>query len=125
MEAVRETQKKYCSRAMITAIIAAFVFILAGQKGIGKGLVLGTLFSVFNFILMAAALPMRIGKSRGSTYMLSFGSVFFRYILLAVPLVMAIKMDGFNLVAAILGVFMVQLVVVADHFYRLVKPSEG
>jgi hypothetical protein len=110
---------------MITAIVAAFVFILAGQKGIGKGLVLGTLFSVFNFILMAATLPMRIGKSKGPTYMLSLGSVFFRYILLAVPLVAAIKMDGFNLVAAILGVFMVQLVVVADHFYRLVKPSEG
>jgi len=77
MEAVRETQKKYCSRAMITAIVAACVFILAGQKGIGKGLVLGTLFSVFNFILMAATLPMRIGKSKGLTYMLSLGSVFF------------------------------------------------
>ena len=41
MEPVRETQKKYCSRAMAAAILSAFVLILAGQKGLGKGLVLG------------------------------------------------------------------------------------
>jgi len=125
MEAIRETQKKYCSRAMVTAIIAAFVFILAGQKGIGKGLVLGTLFSVFNFILMGETLPMRIGRPKGRALMLVFGSMFLRYLLLAVPIVVAIKVDGFNLVAAILGIFMVQLILVADHFYRFVKPSEG
>lgn len=125
MEAVRETQKKYCSRAMIAAIAVAFVLILAGQKGIGKGLVLGTLFSVFNFILMGETLPMRIGKPKRATFMLSFGSVFLRYMLLAVPVVVAIKIDGINLFAAILGIFMVQLVVVADHFYRFVKPSEN
>jgi len=124
MEAVRETQKKYCSRAMIAAILTAVVLLLTGHKGIGKGLVLGTLFSVFNFILMGETLPMRIGKPKGATYMLSLGSVFLRYILLAVPLVVAIKIDGINLFAAIVGIFMVQLVVVADHFYRSVRPSE-
>ena len=123
MEAIRETQKKYCSRAMVTAIVAAFVFILAGQKSIGKGLVLGTLFSVFSFILMGETLPMRIGKPKGTTFMLVFGSMLLRYLLLAVPIVVAIKVDGFNLVAAILGVFMVQLVLVADQLYRFVKPS--
>jgi hypothetical protein len=125
MEAVRDTQKKYCSRAMVTAIAAAFVFILAGQKGIGKGLILGTLFSIFNFILIGQTLPMRIGKPKRATFMLSFGSVFLRYVLLAVPIIVAIKMDGINLFGAIVGIFMVQLVLVADHFYRSVKPSEG
>jgi hypothetical protein len=125
MEAIRETQKKYCSRAMITAILVAIVFILAGQKGVGKGLVLGTLFSVFNFILMGETLPMRIGKSKGATFMLSFGSVAIRYVLMAVPLVMAIKMDGFNLFASIAGIFMVQLIILAEHFYRFVRPSQG
>jgi len=124
MEAVRETQKKYCSRAMITAILVAIALILAGQKGIGKGLVLGTLFSVFNFILMGETLPMRIGKPKGATYMLSFGSVLIRYVLMAVPLVMAIKMDGINIFSTIAGIFMVQVIILADHFYRFVKPSE-
>jgi ATP synthase I subunit len=125
MEAVREIQKKYCSRAMITAILVAIALILAGQKGIGKGLVLGTLFSVFNFILMGETLPMRIGKPKGVTYMVTFGSIVIRYVLMAVPLVMAIKMDGINIFAAILGIFMVQLIILADHFYRFVKPSQG
>ena len=66
---------------------------------------------------------MRIGKPKGTTFMLVFGSMLLRYLLLAVPIVVAIKVDGFNLVAAILGVFMVQLVLVADHLYRFVKPS--
>ena len=124
MEAVKETQKKYCTRAMVTAIVVAIVLILVGQKGIGKGLVLGTLFSVFNFILMGETLPMRIGRPAGATYMLSLGSVFLRYVLLAVPIVVAIKMEGINLFSAIVGIFMVQLVVVADHFYQFFKPSE-
>ena len=109
---------------MITAILVAIALILAGQKGIGKGLVLGTLFSVFNFILMGETLPMRIGKPKGATYMLTFGSVLIRYVLMAVPLVMAIKMDGINIFSAIAGIFMVQLIILVDHFYRFVKPSE-
>jgi len=109
---------------MITAILVAIALILAGQKGIGKGLVLGTLFSVFNFILMGETLPMRIGKPKGATYMLSFGSVLIRYVLMAVPLVMAIKMDGINIFSAIAGIFMVQLIILVDHFYRFVKPPE-
>ena len=122
MEPVRETQKKYCSRAMAAAILSAFILILAGQKGLGKGLVLGTLFSVFNFILIGEFLPMQFGKSRGSTFLLSFVSVGLRYVLLAVPLILAIKLDGINLFTAIFGIFMVQLVIFADHFYRFIKP---
>lgn len=110
---------------MITAILAAIALILAGRKGIGKGLVLGTLFSVLNFILMGEILPMRIGKPKGATYMFSLATVIIRYVLLAVPLVVAIEMDGFNLFASIAGIFMVQLIILADYLYRYVKPSHG
>ena len=118
MESVRETQKKYGSRAMAAAIIIGFLFILAGRKGIGKGLVLGTLFSVLNFVLMGEMLPLRIGKSASKTYILSFCSICLRYILLAVPLVLAIKFEQINLYATIFGIFMIQLAIVADHFFR-------
>ena len=47
MDPVRQTQKKYCSRAMTLAILISLGFILAGYKPIGKGLVLGTFFSIF------------------------------------------------------------------------------
>ena len=115
MGSVKETQKKYCSLAMSAAILIGLVMILAGQKPVGKGLILGTLFSVVNFILMGETLPVKIGKSRPKTFFFSLGSILFRYFLMAIPLFLAIKMDQFNLVASICGLFMVQLMILADH----------
>ena len=85
----------------------------------GKGLVLGTIFSVINFVLIGQTLPLRIGKSKRKAFSLSLGSIFCRYILLAVPIVVAVKFEDFNLVAAILGLFMIQFVILADHILKL------
>jgi len=112
---VKETQKKYCSLAMSAAILIGLVMILAGQKPAGKGLILGTLFSVVNFILMGETLPVKLGKSKPKTFFFSLGSILVRYLLMAIPLFLAIKMDQFNLVASICGLFMVQLMILADH----------
>jgi hypothetical protein len=118
METIRETQKKYCSRAMAISVVLAFLLILAGHKGLGKGLVLGTIFSVFNFILMGESLPSSIGTSRSRTYVRSFLSVSMRYAVLAIPLVLAVKIERIHLLTTVLGIFMVQLVIVVDHFYQ-------
>jgi hypothetical protein len=115
MESVKETQKKYCSLAVTAAILIGLVMILAGQKPVGKGLILGTLFSVINFILMGETLPVKVGKSRQKVFFFSLGSILFRYLLMAIPIFLAIKTDQFNLVAAICGLFMVQLMILADH----------
>jgi hypothetical protein len=116
METVREAQKKYCSRAMIAAVLIGLVFILAGQKAVGKGLVLGTLFSIINFVLIGKALLLRTGQSRAKTFGLSLGSVAFRFALMAIPLIAAIKFQQFNLISTIFGIFMVQMVILVDHF---------
>jgi len=123
METVRETQKKYCSRAMVAAIVLGLLLIIAGQKELGKGLVLGTIFSVLNFIVMAEALPLRIGKSKGKTYIWSLVSVCFRYVLLAIPLVVAIKMEQIHLLSTVLGIFMIQLVILADNFFHFTSST--
>ena len=115
MESLRQTQKKYGSRTMMVAIIGGLVFILAGLQPIGKGLVLGSIFSVINFVLMGETLPMRLGKSKGKTLSVALGSIFFRYVVLAIPLVVAIKFEQFNIFATILGVFMIQLIILSDH----------
>jgi len=120
MESVKQTQKKYGSRAIWVAIIIGFCFFLAGHKPVGKGLVLGTIFSVINFVLIGQALPLRIGYSKGKTFFLSLGSIFCRYVLLAVPVIVAVKYEGFDLVAAILGLFMIQFVILADHIFKLI-----
>lgn len=115
MESIRETQKKYSTRAITAAIFIGFLFIIAGQKPVGKGLILGTIFSIINFIIMGETLPLRIGKSKNKTFLLSLVSIFLRYILLAVPLIVAVKFDQYNLISVIVGIFMIQLFILADH----------
>jgi len=123
MEQIRQTQKKYCSAAIAVAIFAGLLFILAGQKPIGKALILGTVFSIVNFILIGETLPLRIGKSNGKTFFISLGSIYFRYIILAIPLIMAIKLEQFNLFAVIFGIFLIQIVIMADHFYNYISSA--
>ena len=122
MESVKATQKKYASRAIWIAIIVGLCFFLGGQKPVGKGMILGTIFSVANFILIGKALPLRIGRSKRKTFFLSLGSIFFRYALMALPIIVAVKLEQFNLVAAIVGLFMIQFVILADHLVKLISP---
>ena len=123
MESIRETQKKYCTGAIIVAIFIGLFFILAGQKPVGKGLILGTIFSIINFIIMGETLPLRIGKSNNKTFFFSLGSIFFRYILLAVPMIIAVKFEQYNFISVIFGIFMIQLFILADHFVILITAS--
>jgi hypothetical protein len=115
MESIRRTQKKYGSRALAIAVIIGFGTVLIGQNSLGKGLVLGTLFSVVNFILMGETLPLKLGRSSKTTFFISLFSMLLRYLLLAVPLIIAVKYEQFHILSAIIGVFMVQVVIVADH----------
>jgi hypothetical protein len=119
MDAIRETQKKYCSRAMLAAIFVGLVFILTDQSAVGKGLILGTFFSIINFILLGEAIPLKAGKSRGKSFFFSLGSIMFRFALMAIPLIIAIKSIKFNLFAAIGGIFMVQIIILADHIVQI------
>ena len=118
MEAIRETQKKYCSRAMLAAIFVGLVFILTGQSAVGKGLILGTFFSIINFILMGEALPLKVGMSRGKSFFFAIGSIFFRFAIMGIPLIIAIKSVKFNLFAVIGGIFMIQIIILADHIVQ-------
>jgi len=114
MEAVRETQKKFGSRAMITAIALGFVLILVGFKPVGKGLVLGTIFSILNFVLIGELLPMQVDRSKRKTFLFSLSSILIRYVLLAIPLVVAFYYEQFNIGGVIAGLFMIQLVILTD-----------
>lgn len=100
---------------MITAIIAAFVLIMAGQSAVGKGLILGTLFSVLNFIIMGEVLPLKFGKTRGKASFIAFGSIISRYVFLAVPIILGIRFAQFNLCSVIVGIFMVQIMIMSEH----------
>ena len=121
MEPVKQAQKKYGSHAMVVAIVAGFIFILAGHRPIGKGLVLGTIFSVINFILIGQSLPSRLSQSKRKAFALSLGWIVFRFALLALPLIVAVKYKQFNLPATIGGIFMIQLVILTDTLVNAIK----
>jgi hypothetical protein len=124
MEPVKQAQKKYGSHAMVVAIVAGFIFILAGHKPVGKGLVLGTIFSVINFILIGHSLSSRLSQSKRKAVVLSLGSIIFRFAFLALPLILAVKYKQFNLPATIGGIFMIQLVILADYLVNAIKTRQ-
>jgi len=122
--AVKATQKKYCSRAIVAAIIFGLPFIFGGYAPIGKGLILGTIFSILNFILIAETLPKKVGAdTKRKQFTVSLSSIGIRYMLLAIPLVSAVKLEQFELVTTIIGIFMVQLAILADHSLKLIASA--
>jgi hypothetical protein len=120
MESAKQVQKKYSSLVLTLSIGVALLFILMGHKPVGKGLILGAIFSVLNFILMGKSIALSFGRSKAKTVSLSMGSIFIRYLLLAIPLIAAVKFEQFNLIATILGIFMIQLVILAEHALTLI-----
>ena len=124
MNAANQIQKKFGSRAMIVAIVIAFILILADLKPAGKGLVLGTIFSVINFVLIGQSLHLRLFQPKRATFLISLGSIFFRFAILAVPLVLAVNFEQFDLPATILGIFMIQLIILADQLLSFINSRE-
>lgn len=108
----------------MTSIMAGSLLIAANYSPIGKGLILGTLFSILNFILMGETLSRRMDSSVRKTFAHALGSILFRYTLLAIPFVAAVKSDMFNLFAVLAGVFMVQIMILLDHFTHLFRTVE-
>jgi hypothetical protein len=125
METIKDIQKRYGSAVMGLVLPVALVLILAGLPSAGKGLVLGSLFSVLNFVLMGQTLPLRLGRTRNAAFGISLGSLGFRYALLAIPLIVAIRYDVFHPAATVVGMFMVQIVILADHVAAAFRRPDG
>lgn len=103
---------------MTAAVIMGFLLILAGYRPMGKGLVLGAFFSILNFILMSHLLPYNMGKSGKAAYASSLFSVLGRYVVLSVPIILAIRMDSFDIATTVVGLFMVQIIILLDRFRK-------
>jgi hypothetical protein len=112
---IRRIRQRYCTSALILATLCGAGLMLFGYPALGKGLILGALFSILNFILIAAVLPMRLGQGRGKSIFFSMGSIYLRYAVMAVPLVLALKQEAFAVSTAAIGLFMVQLAILGDQ----------
>lgn len=118
-------QKRVCRWAMFFSILVAVVLLFLGQKAIAKGLVLGTVFSVINFVLLGRSLPKIIGRSQKGSAFVGMVSIMSRYVLLAVPLIIAVKSASFDFIATVVGIFSVQIAVLVDHFLKKSKVEGG
>ncbi len=112
------TQKRYGTTSMMAAIFIGIFFILLGHKTQAKGLILGSIFSVLNFVLMGEILPLIVGPSRKKSSFISLGSIVFRHGLLAVPLILSLKMEWLDFTATVFGLFMVQIMIMGDHLLK-------
>ena len=105
---------------MFSGFILGGVLFLFDEKAIAKGLLLGTCFSVINFLLLGRSILLTLGRARPKASAIALTSIFFRYIILAIPMVVAIKSDSFNLIAVIVGIFAVQIVTM--FYYTVARP---
>lgn len=125
METVKQLQKKYGTTAMFIAIALALALLAAGQKEMAKGLVLGTLFSVINFVLMGESLQLRFGRTRRSGTLVSLSLILLRFGLMAIPLIVAINYDQYHVVTTIAGLFTVQAVLLTDAARQLLRSRQA
>jgi hypothetical protein len=127
-EEVRKTQKLYCNKAMFYAISAAFILIIIGHKDIAKGIILGALFSVLNFVIMGIFLNRQIANAQNRVRVssMAFLSIFLRYAILAIPLVISQLTESIHFLGSAIGIFMVQISIlfnnlVIDRFSKIRK----
>jgi len=115
-----QVQRRISFLAFSFSLAFALIFMFVGRMDVAKGLLLGTCFSIMNFFLMGKSLPMILMKSRAGASLVGLGSIFSRYLILAVPLIVAIKSPSFSFIAVVVGIFSVQIVTLCD--YVLIKP---
>ncbi|MFH1981150.1 MAG: hypothetical protein ABIL58_04860 [Pseudomonadota bacterium] len=116
----RQLQIRYSTGALSLAAVLGVGCLLAGWPAAGKGIVLGTVFSAANFILMGEGVALKFATGGGSS-LIAFLMMIGRYILLALPIIVAIKQPAFDLPATVAGVFMVQACIIIDAFRKTLK----
>ena len=122
---LRQPLIRYGTLALTLAVVPGAILVFAGFIPLGKGLILGALFSVVNFTMMAFALPLRIGRKRGPATLISLASITVRYALLAAPLVIAVTDSRIAVSSTSAGLFMVQLAILIDRARAGQRNLEG
>lgn len=112
---VGQLQRRICSITLKLALVLAVFFLIIQENSIAKGLVLGTLCSIINFLLLGISVPMTLGYTRYRAGFIGLVSILARYVLLAIPLIIGIKFESFNFGAVVIGVFAVQIVTLIEH----------
>lgn len=114
MAVIDTLQRRYCTRALAVAVVLGLATHLAGWPAASRGLLVGSLFSVLNFILLGKELARHLDdapqRGRVPKRIARVG----RYLLGAVPVVLAIRLPAVDLPATVAGMFMVPLTILLE-----------
>jgi hypothetical protein len=113
-------QRRVCYWTITFAVVVAVFLVFLNERAIAKGLLLGACFSVVNFFLMGKTIPITLGHSRSKSTLIGLASIFSRYIVLAIPIILGIKLASINFVAVVIGIFGVQIVTLVD--FIVIRP---
>ncbi len=108
-------QRRISKRAFGSAVICGLIVFFMGYRSVARGLILGGLFSVINFSVMAYILPHQVGYQRKRATVVACASLFGRLLLLAVPIAVGFYSERFNMVATIIGLFTIPLFLLVDR----------
>lgn len=115
-------QQKIIVRALALALLLCGVFLLIfpNPKQYIYGLVFGTSINVLNFKLMCITFnkALYMSPKRITPYMIS--NYFIRYIIYGIMLTVSLVADYINFLTAILGVFMVKIVILTWNFADII-----
>lgn len=98
--------------------LVGVLLLFVDQAAVAKGLLLGTCFSVLNFIIMGIVSPVTLGRTRRKAGMIAFCSIVSRYALLAVPLILAVKSPSIAFMGVAVGLFAVQIEILLEHIAK-------
>lgn len=104
-------QRRLAKRIFNGSVAVAVGAYLLGLVPEAKGLALGALFSVINFMAMGQVLPLQLacGTNRRKATLVALGSMAVRMILLCIPLVVGWKSEMFSFWAVVVGLFAVPI----------------
>lgn len=115
METIRQTQIKYCSRAIVISAATGLIFLLTELRDICRGLMLGTFFSIINFTLIGSTLSFKYKTLNIRLLPHALEFIETRHAILAIPLIISVMYDQYSIGAVILGLFSIELVLITDH----------
>ena len=98
-------QKALIKKALLLSLAIACIFLALNLKSAAKGIALGSIFGVVEFKLMALRLQRRFAHQRKARDYFGF---FGRFVLFAIPLIIAIKLPSINFAATVGGVLSVK-----------------
>jgi uncharacterized membrane protein YadS len=110
--------------ALIAALVLGGGLIITGYTSLGKGLILGSLFSVLNFLLMALVIPYHVGHGRGKSFLIPLTSICGRFALMAIPLIYSVKHSQIAVSTVAIGLFIIPISILGEQLWERWRHSE-